>query len=72
MGHPLSWGLQLAAESRRRRGDQQAWQAIKNCLAGTQQSRHGLELLQQHDPNNPVLQWLQSNPSQAEAGSATN
>ena len=62
----LSWGLQLAAESCRRRGDQQAWQAIKNCLAGAQQSRHGLALLQQHDPSNPVLQWLLSDPSQTE------
>ena len=35
----LSWGLQLAAESCRRRGDQQAWQTIKDCLASGQQSR---------------------------------
>ena len=62
----LSWGLQLASESCRRRGDQQAWQAIKDCLASAQQSRHGLALLQQHDPSNPVLQWLQGDPSQAE------
>ena len=27
----LSWGLQLAAESCRRQGDQHAWQAIKDC-----------------------------------------
>ena len=26
----------------------------------------GLALLQQHDPSNPVLQWLQSDLSQAE------
>jgi len=61
----LSWGLQLAAESCRRRGDQQNWQAIKDCLAGGQQSRHGLELLERSDPSNPVLQWLRRDPSQA-------
>ena len=62
----LTWGLQLAAESCRRRGDQAAWQAIRDCLTVSQQSRHGLPLLEQHDPSNPVLQWLRRDPSQKE------
>ena len=61
----LSWGLQLAAESCRRRGDQQAWQAIKDCLAALSKAAMAW-LLQQHDPSNPVLQWLLSDPSQTE------
>ena len=55
----LGWGLQLAAESCRRRGDETAWQAIRSSLQSGSFLHHGPELLSEHDPSNPVLAWLQ-------------
>jgi len=55
----LGWGLQLAALQCRRRGDQHGWSAIAGSLQSGAFLRDGLALLQQHDPANMVLAWLQ-------------
>jgi putative CocE/NonD family hydrolase len=58
----LGWGLQLAAESCRRRKDQHGWDAIRSSLLSGAFLSTGTALLRQHDPSNPVLRWLQQNP----------
>ena len=58
----LGWGLQLAAESCRRRNDQPAWDAIRASLLSGEFLTSGLALLAEHDPTNPVLEWLQRDP----------
>jgi putative CocE/NonD family hydrolase len=59
----LGWGLQLAAEGCRRRGERQAWQEIRRCLEGGEAPRRGLDLLQRHDPEGMVTQWLGRDPA---------
>jgi putative CocE/NonD family hydrolase len=57
----LSWGLQLAAETRRRANDEQGWQQIRRSLSSHPPS-DGLALLRRYDPSNPVLAWLEQDP----------
>ena len=62
----LAWGLQLAAQGCRRRGDHQAWQQIRTSLEGGSFLQDGLELLEQHDPSGMALAWLRRDPSSSE------
>lgn len=62
----LGWGLQLAAEGCRRRGESAGWEAIRRCLESGSWLREGLDLLRQHDPQGMVAGWLGRDPSQAE------
>ncbi|MFZ9229635.1 MAG: CocE/NonD family hydrolase [Prochlorococcaceae cyanobacterium] len=58
----LGWGLQLAALQCRRRGDHHGWTQVAGSLQSGAFLRDGLALLQQHDPANMVLAWLQRQP----------
>ena len=58
----LAWGLQLAAGQCQRRGDAEGWRALRTALQGSAVLEQGLELLNRHDPANPVLAWLQRDP----------
>ena len=62
----LAWGLQLAAQACQRRDDEAGWQAIRHCLDGPHCFSEGLILLEQHDPENMVLDWLRRDPQQPE------
>jgi putative CocE/NonD family hydrolase len=58
----LAWGVQLAAGQCRRRGDDDGWRQLRTALQGPALLEQGLPLLQRHDPDNPVLAWLQRDP----------
>ena len=62
----LAWGLQLAAQGCRQRGDGQGWQEIRRSLDTGTYLNDGLLLLQRHDPEGMVAGWLQSDPAVAE------
>lgn len=59
----LGWGLQLAAQSCRRRGATEAWWAIRRSLESGSFLAEGLSLLQSHDPQGMALQWLRRDPA---------
>ena len=59
----LGWALQLAAESCRRRGDEEAWQQIRLSLQRGRFTDEGLELLERHDPDGMGLRWLRQDPA---------
>jgi len=59
----LGWGLQLAAEGCRRRGDQAGWRRIRSSLASGTYLDEGLELLQHLDPQGMGLEWLRLDPA---------
>jgi len=59
----MGWGLQLAAQGCRQRGDQEGWRAIRLSLESGGFLRDGLALLQAHDPDGMVLGWLRHDPS---------
>lgn len=59
----LAWGLQLAAEGCRRRGDREGWRRIRRSLASGAYLDEGLELLQSLDPQGMGLQWLGLDPA---------
>ncbi|MEB3255184.1 MAG: CocE/NonD family hydrolase [Synechococcaceae cyanobacterium] len=61
----LGWGLQLAAEGCRRRGEHASWEAIRRCLESGAWLREGLDLLRQHDPQGMVAGWLGRDPARA-------
>lgn len=63
----LGWGLQLAAQQARRRGDASTWEEIRRCLEENRYCRDGLALLRRHDPNSMVLGWLERDPQQHSA-----
>ena len=63
----LAWGLQLAAQGCRRRGDEGAWRAIRSSLSSGAFLEEGLELLRRHDPTGMGLGWLEGDPSRPEA-----
>lgn len=58
----LGWGLQLAAEGLRRRGDGQGWLEIRSALDSGQFLSRGPELLQRHDPDGMARRWLLGDP----------
>lgn len=60
----LGWALQLAAETVRRSGDHNAWQAIRRSLESGQFLAEGLALLERHDPSGMGLGWLRLDPRQ--------
>ncbi len=62
----VGWGLQLAAEGCRRRGDGAGWQEIRRCLEGGAWPRQGEALLQRLDPEGMVARWLRQDPARAE------
>jgi predicted acyl esterase len=62
----LAWALQLAAESCRRRGDGEGWQAIRRSLAGDAYLEEGPALLERHDPQGMGLAWLRRDPASPE------
>lgn len=63
----LGWGLQLAAQQARRRGDSSAWEEIRRCLEEQRYCRDGLALLRRHDPHSMVLNWLEQDPEESSA-----
>ncbi len=62
----LAWGLQLAAQSAQRRGDQQTWQEIQARLESQSFLRDGLELLERHDPQGMAAGWFRQDPGAEE------
>ncbi len=60
----LGWALQLAAETVRRSGDHNAWQAIRRSLESGKFLAEGLALLERHDPSGMGLGWLRLDPRQ--------
>lgn len=65
----LGWGLQLAAEGLRRRGDSQGWLEIRGALDSGRFLSTGPELLQRHDPGGMALRWLSSDAGEPTAWS---
>ena len=63
----LGWGLQLAAQQARRRGDSHAWEAIRRALEDGSYLRDGPELLQRHDPDGMACKWLAQDPADGTA-----
>ena len=59
----VGWGLQLAALQACRRGDHQAWEAIRRSLDDGSYLRDGRTLLRNHDPQGMALRWLEQDPS---------
>ncbi|MCT0218356.1 CocE/NonD family hydrolase [Synechococcus sp. CS-1329] len=59
----LGWALQLAAETRRRAGDEQGWFRLRQSLEGGTFLRDGPALLEQHDPGGMGLGWLRLDPA---------
>ena len=62
----LGWGLQLAALQARRRGDQNAWEEIRENLETGQYLRVGPDLLNRHDPEGMALRWLRLRADRAD------
>ena len=60
----LGWGLQLAAEGCRRRGDRHGWRRIRRSLESGAYLEEGLELLRCHDPQGMGLEWLRLDPAE--------
>ena len=60
----LGWGLQLAAQRCRRRGDGQGWQAIRTSLASGRFLDDGPPLLERHDPGGMARRWFQQDPAE--------
>jgi predicted acyl esterase len=60
----IGWGLQLACEGCRRRGDRQGWLDIRRCLERGDGPREGLALLRRHDPHGMVSGWLGLDPAE--------
>ncbi len=62
----VAWGLQLACEGCRRRGDTDGWREIRRNLEHGDWLRDGAALLQRHDPDGMVRGWLTLDPSDSE------
>ena len=60
----IGWGLQLACEGCRRRGDREGWLEIRRCLESGGWPREGLALLHRHDPAGMVSRWLALDPGE--------
>jgi putative CocE/NonD family hydrolase len=63
----LGWGLQLAAQGCRRRGDSAGWRRIRRSLEDGSFLEEGPALLEQLDPTGMARRWLGSDPADAEA-----
>ena len=61
----LAWGLQLAAQGCRRRGDGAGWQELRRSLDSGRFLEEGPELLQRHDPGGMALGWLRRDAARA-------
>ena len=61
----LAWALQLAAEGCRRRGEGEAWRAIRRSLTSGAYLEEGPALLERHDPEGMGLAWLRLDPASA-------
>ena len=60
----LGWGLQLAAQQTRRRGDSDGWREIRQALVSGDYLHNGLDLLQRHDPEGMAWRWFGNDPGQ--------
>jgi putative CocE/NonD family hydrolase len=60
----IGWGLQLACEGCRRRGDNEGWREIRRCLESGEGPQRGLALLRRHDPQGMVTGWLSLDPAE--------
>ena len=56
----IAWGLQIAAIKMQRENNSLAWEEIRSSLESKNYFRIGLDLLQKYDPNNFVIEWLNS------------
>lgn len=54
----LAWGLQLAAQGCRRRGERDGWQELRRSLESGRFLEEGPALLERHDPAGMALGWL--------------
>jgi putative CocE/NonD family hydrolase len=61
----VGWGLQLAAEGCRRRGNADGWLEIRRSLETGDWPRQGAALLTRHDPDGMVMGWLGLDPAEA-------
>ncbi len=61
-GLGLGWGLQLAAQGCRRRGDDAGWRRIRRSLEDGHFLQEGPALLEQFDPDGMARRWLGSDP----------
>jgi putative CocE/NonD family hydrolase len=59
----VGWGLQLAAERCRRRGDAEGWRQIRSQLDDGSWLRNGLALLERYDPDGMGIGWLRQDPA---------
>ena len=62
-GLGLGWGLQLAAQGCRRRGDDAGWRRIRRSLEDGHFLQEGPALLEQFDPDGMARRWLGSDPA---------
>lgn len=62
----LAWGLQLAAQDCRRRGDQAGWQELRQSLESGRFLGEGPRLLERHAPHGMALEWLRRDAGSAE------
>ncbi len=56
----IAWGLQIAALKMKRENNSLGWEEIRSALENKSYLRKGLDLLQKHDPNNFILEWLEN------------
>jgi putative CocE/NonD family hydrolase len=61
----LAWGMQLAAQECRRRGDQAGWLELRDSLDTGRFLKDGPQLLDRHDPQGMALGWLQRDAASA-------
>jgi putative CocE/NonD family hydrolase len=63
----LAWGLQLAAEGCRRRGDAAGWAEIRRSLASQAFLENGMELLGRLDAGGMARAWLERDAAGSDA-----
>ena len=63
----LGWGLQLAAQGCRRRGDATGWRRIRRSLEDGSFLQDGPALLEQLDPEGMARRWFTSDPAEPQA-----
>jgi putative CocE/NonD family hydrolase len=66
-GLGLAWGLQLAAQQCRRRGDAAGWRELRASLQSGNFLENGPALLERHDPAGMAMGWLASDPTETRA-----
>ncbi len=56
----LAWGLQIAALKMKRENNLLRWEEIRLALENKSYLRKGLDLIKKYDPNNFIIEWLDS------------